>query len=119
MLLIFISYFSTNVYAINCEISASFSEKTICNDPFLINLDLALNDNYKSMTNSNIGVGARHELKITQKKWISEINRCKTKICILKLYKNRIGEMCDYPVITGIHPTCKEYDDVLKTLQTN
>ena len=109
-----ISVFSINAHAINCKIATSFSEKTICSTALLANLDKALNQNYKSMFYSNIGAGARNDLRKTQKEWILKVNRCKTDDCILELYKSRLGEMCEYPVSTGIHGYCNSYEYVFE-----
>jgi uncharacterized protein len=78
-------------------------------------MDSAMNENYKYMLNSNIGDGARRDLKRTQKQWLYKRNNCRINTCIIDLYKSRLSEICDYPVITGVHPVCKDHDDILKT----
>ena len=51
----------------DCAKASTFSEKSICSDPLLGNLDGALSENYKYMLASDIGDGARADLKETQK----------------------------------------------------
>ena len=102
------------LYAIDCDKVSNFSEKEICLGGFLLDLDDAMNLNYKSMMLSDIGGGAIKDLRSSQQKWLSKRNKCSTKECILDAYKHRIIDICNYPVITGIHPVCKSYEDVFK-----
>lgn len=102
-----------NINAIDCNLSKNYVEKTICSDRFLISLDQAMNENYNYMRHSQIGYGALKNLKNTQKKWLFIRNQCTDKECIKRLYKNRLDEVCEYPVISGIHPICKDYNEVL------
>jgi uncharacterized protein len=64
------------------------------------------------MRAANIGEGARRELIDSQRNWIRERNRCGDKKCIKNLYRARLTEICDYPVIDGIHPHCDVFEDV-------
>ena len=114
VLLALIILYATSAYAINCDRTSNFAEQSICQDQFLMRLDQAMNENYKFMFNSNIGSGAINDLKQSQKKWIRKRNGCLTKLCVLNLYKSRLSEICDYPVITGVHPICTDYDDILE-----
>ena len=66
------------------------------------------------MFNSNIGNGARKDLRETQKEWLLKRNQCKDKKCIIDLYKSRLSDICAYPVITGVHPVCKYYSETGK-----
>ncbi|MDP1770900.1 MAG: hypothetical protein Q8L15_01345 [Methylobacter sp.] len=96
----------------DCKKASTFSEKTICSDPLLGKLDGALSENYKYMLGSDIGDGARSELKSTQKTWLSDRNKCKDSQCLIDSYKKRIDEVCEYPVISGIHPECTSSSDI-------
>jgi len=104
---------TTSVYAIECKLAKSYSEITICNDQRLIALDDAMNKNYKYMINSNIGNGARQALRSTQRIWILQRDKCQDEICIIDAYINRIDEICEYPVIGGIHPVCVNSNEIL------
>ncbi|MCG3694191.1 lysozyme inhibitor LprI family protein [Aliarcobacter butzleri] len=86
-------------------------EHMICTDNILSKSDEILAENYWSMLYSDIGEGAKLALKISQKKWIIKRNLCSTKDCIYKEYKQRINEICDYPVISGVHPICTYLED--------
>ncbi len=61
---------------------------------------------------ANIGDGARRDLQATQKKWLVERNRCSGEKCVEKAYRKRIDEICEYPVLAGIHPGCISADDI-------
>ena len=96
----------------NCAKATTSVEKEICGNSLLGKLDDALSDNYKYMLASNIGDGARKDLKVTQKKWISERNKCTNDQCLVDAYQKRVDEICDYPVISGAHPVCTSSDDI-------
>ena len=96
----------------NCERASSFVEKEICNDQTLGKLDDALSENYKRMMASDIGDGARKDLRATQRTWLGERNKCTTAKCIDTSYRNRVDEICEYPVISGVHPDCTSSDSL-------
>lgn len=96
----------------DCAKASTFSEKAICSDPLLGKLDGALSENYKYMLASDIGEGARTDLKDTQKKWLSERNKCTSNQCLADAYRKRIDEVCEYPVISGVHPVCVSSDEI-------
>lgn len=96
----------------DCAKASNFSEKAICSDTLLGNLDGALSENYKYMLASDIGDGARADLKETQKKWLNERNKCVSNQCLADVYKKRIDQVCEYPVISGVHPICTSSADI-------
>jgi uncharacterized protein YecT (DUF1311 family) len=96
----------------DCAKATTFSEKAICSDSLLGKLDGALSENYKHMFASDIGDGAKKDLKLTQKSWLADRNKCTTKQCLADAYKKRIDEVCEYPVISGVHPLCTSSDEV-------
>lgn len=96
----------------DCAKASTAVEKSICADPLLSRLDQAMADNYSAMRNSGIGAEAREELKASQRQWSAARSSCSTTQCLADRYRNRIDEICDYPMITGIHPGCIEAIDV-------
>jgi uncharacterized protein len=64
------------------------------------------------MLASDIGDGARKYLKTMQKKWLSNRNKCTNNNCLLEAYRKRVDEVCEYPVISGVHPICTYSDDI-------
>ncbi len=96
----------------DCAKASTYVEKEICHNPYLSKLDEALATNYKYMLASNIGEGAAKDLKPTQKQWLGQRNSCTTRGCIENAYLTRIDEICEYPVISGIHPECLSADDI-------
>lgn len=97
----------------NCSKASTFSEKAICSDPLLGKLDGALSENYKSMLASNIGEGARSDLKTTQRKWLTERNKCTSNQCLANVYRKRVDEVCDQTVISGVIGSCTNSDDII------
>lgn len=96
----------------DCKKASTFSEKAVCTDPLLGKLDGALSQNYKYMLASDIGDGARNDLKATQKKWLAERNKCTDHQCLESMYRKRMDEICEYPVISGVHPICTTSDEI-------
>lgn len=96
----------------DCTKATTFSEKAICTDSLLGKLDGALAENYKHMLASDIGDGARNDLKATQRNWLSERNQCTENQCLARVYRKRINEVCEYPVISGVHPGCINSDEI-------
>lgn len=96
----------------DCSKASIYSEKAICRDSLLGKLDGALSENYKHILAANIGEGARNDLRATQRTWLSERNKCTNSECLVAVYRKRIDEVCEYPVISGIHPACASSDDV-------
>lgn len=103
---------SASAASFDCNKASTFVEKAICSDKTLGELDDALSSNYKSMLASNIGDGARKELRTTQRIWLADRNKCTTRSCVEALYRQRVDAICDYPVISGVHPGCTYSDDI-------
>jgi len=96
----------------DCAKASTFSEKAVCTDALLGKLDGALSQNYKYMLASDIGDGARNDLKATQKKWLADRNKCTDNQCLVSNYQKRMDEVCEYPVISGLHPICTSSDEI-------
>ncbi|MHB1702178.1 MAG: lysozyme inhibitor LprI family protein [Acidobacteriaceae bacterium] len=114
LLLAFTMFFvSSSAFAVSfdCAKASTFVEKTICSDPLLRRLDDALSSNYKAMLGADLGAPAG-SLRIEQRKWIANRNACTTRECLVAMYRKRIDETCDYGVVSGVHPSCVEADDV-------
>lgn len=107
-------FLSLNAQAVSfdCNKASTTVEKEICSDPLLGKLDDALAQNYKHMLAANIGDGARQDLKATQRKWLAIRNKCTNKSCLVDAYRQRVDEVCDYPVISGVHPGCTSSDEI-------
>lgn len=96
----------------DCSKAASYAEKSVCSDTHLGRLDGALAKNYQAMQGANIGEGALADLKKTQRAWNAEKNKCADMQCLLRAYTARIEDVCEYPVVSGVHPACISPDDV-------
>ena len=110
--LIFLSSSAANSASFDCMKASTFVEKSICSDPKISRQDDVLGENYKHMSASNIGDGARKDLKTTQRTWMAARNKCSDNDCITTAYRKRIDEICDYPVLSGVHPGCTLADDI-------
>lgn len=96
----------------DCAKAGTPVEKMICSDVLLGKMDGALASNYKTMMAADIGDGAIAELKSTQQQWIVNRNNCADIQCLANTYKARIDEVCEYPVISGMHPECLMSNDI-------
>lgn len=96
----------THSVSFDCSKAIAYVEKEICSDSLLGRLDGVLAQNYKYMLAADIGDGAKKELKATQKNWLASRNKCTTNSCLVEAYRGRVDAICDYPVISGIHPAC-------------
>lgn len=95
----------------DCSKAATFAEKTVCGSAVLGQLDDALTNNYRNMLTGNLGDGGK-DLKREQKEWLRKRNACKSETCLVAAYRSRVDEICNIPVVTGIHPDCVMSDDV-------
>lgn len=96
----------------DCSKASTSVEKSICNEPYLGKLDGALVDNFKLMKSAKIGDGALADLNATQILWLEMRNSCTDSQCLVEAYKARIDQVCEYPVISGVHPACVSADEV-------
>lgn len=103
---------NVNAVSFDCNKASTLVEKEICSDTSLGKLDDALAQNYKHMLAANIGDGARKDLRATQKEWLSVRNKCANTACVVDAYRKRVDEVCEYPVIAGIHPVCVSSDEI-------
>ncbi len=107
---------ATTVSAVSFDCAKAFNwvERTICADTTLGALDDALTNNYRVMLAANIGDGAKADLRTTQRQWLAERNQCTDAHCLTTKYRERIDAICDYPVISGVHPgpACQYASDI-------
>jgi uncharacterized protein len=90
----------------DCGRATTLVENTICGDSELASLDALLAKSYTRMMSSNIGDGARAALKADQRSWLGRRNQCSSRTCLADLYRSRIDEVCEVPVLSGVHPDC-------------
>ena len=96
----------------DCAKASTPVEQAICGAPELARLDAALAENYRNINNSNIADGARADLKLTQRQWAAERNKCSTNQCINAAYRIRLDKVCEYPVLSGAHPPCTSANEI-------
>jgi uncharacterized protein len=95
---------------LQCNKSVKKVEKIICKDSELMNLEEIMKKNYIAMMSSDIGADAKNEMLKKQKNWILSRNKCATENCVATFYKERIKEICAYPVLLGVYPNCAIVD---------
>lgn len=96
----------------DCRKAATLIEKDICSNTTLSELDEALADRYKGVRSSNIGEGAKRQLKLTQRAWLKERDGCSNTACIESKYRQRMEELCEYPVISGVNWACTSEPEI-------
>lgn len=90
----------------DCSKASTLVETTICGNGLLARLDVALARTYSDVRGSDIGDDARSYLRNTQREWMQRRNRCADVSCIERAYRDRIDEVCETPVLSGVHPGC-------------
>lgn len=98
--------FTASAASFDCDKAATFVEKEICTNLVLSRLDDALGENYRMMMVSDIGADTQAAQKAEQKAWLGRRNRCTEYTCIEQVYRKRIDEICEVPVVSGPHPPC-------------
>ncbi|CAG9183222.1 lysozyme inhibitor LprI family protein [Cupriavidus pinatubonensis] len=96
----------------DCKKASTFVEKTICSSPVLGKLDDALTENYKAMLATDLGDGGA-SLKKEQRAWIGQRNKCTTEQCLVDLYRKRVDDVCETPVVSGMHASCVQSSDIV------
>jgi uncharacterized protein len=51
-------------------------------------------------------------LKKEQRAWLAERNKCKTNKRLVDLYRKRVDDVCDDPVVSGVHASCVQSSDI-------
>lgn len=95
----------------DCKKATTYAEKEICSDALLGKLDDALSENYNAILATDLGDDGK-DLKKTQRAWIAVRNKCTTNKCLVDTYRLRVDEVCDAPVISGVHANCKQSNDI-------
>jgi len=85
----------------------------ICANETLQKLDSALSSNYHDMmaVSDDLPGGAK-DLKQEQKAWIIKRNKCTSEKCLTDLYRSRVDEVCNIPMIKGLPPVCIESENI-------
>lgn len=112
VLLMAVQVASVNAASFNCEKASAKVERLICQDQTLSAVDDIFSNNYKMMSSANIGDGARRDLRKGQIDWLKQRNFCEDKACVLSSYLKRNDEICDIPVVGGVHPPCRYSDEI-------
>ena len=102
----------------DCAKAGTAVEKAICADKRLGRLDEVLAQNYRAMSAANIGGGALSNLRSTQRSWLAIRNQCADVNCIGKRYQERIDAVCEYPVLSGVFPSCTSSAEVEAEFKT-
>ncbi|MEX3953047.1 lysozyme inhibitor LprI family protein [Paraburkholderia sp. EG287B] len=97
----------------DCKKASTYVEKTICSSPLLGKLDDALSENYGAMLATDLGDGPDNKaLKKEQRVWLAQRNKCTTERCLVDMYRKRVDDVCDAPVVSGVHAVCVEASDI-------
>lgn len=87
----------------DCNKASTAVEKTTCSTAILNQLDGLLSEMYKGrMTDPAFGVD-KTAFKAAQMAWVKTRNACADVACLEKTYRARITELCEMPVVSGVH----------------
>jgi uncharacterized protein YecT (DUF1311 family) len=92
----------------NCTKATTETEKAICANPVISDLDAVVVTNYLQLKSAKLGANAA-KLVADQRAWLKQRNLCKDEngSCLDKSYMQRIDELCkNYPVASGAQPNC-------------
>jgi uncharacterized protein YecT (DUF1311 family) len=82
----------------NCDKTSTWTEKVICSDAQLSDLDELLMASYKKAL-SSASDGAT--LKTAQREWLKSVrNACKDSVCLIQKYKSRLAELNEFVATT-------------------
>ena len=81
---------SSFAVSFDCTKAQGFREKSVCSNAELGKLDDELSAAYQAAKGT---WGDQQSLKDSQRKWMSEANRCADEACIAKAYSERIAEL--------------------------
>lgn len=85
----------------DCSRVTTEVERKICANELLSQLDGLLANTYKSRQSPRFGLDQKR-FRQAQLSWLKERNKCQDVNCIRDKYKQRLNELCDLPVITGV-----------------
>lgn len=87
-----LSVFVSSAYAVSydCQKAKTFTEKAICQDPELSELDDKLNYLYND---AEVASKNTKLLKKQEAKWLKERDACQTNACVKKAYQKRITDL--------------------------
>lgn len=96
LLMLFTIFISANSYAVSfdCSKASTFSEKLVCSDKSLGELDDELAERYRDvlLANKELKIPA-DETKNEQKKWIKLTKSCTDRNCVKNSYEKRNEEL--------------------------
>lgn len=88
----------------DCNKAVTTAEKITCSSTKLGQLDGLLAATYKErISDPDFGVD-KPIFKKQQLEWQKTKDMCGDAACVEKAYRNRIGELCEMPVVSGVHP---------------
>ncbi len=89
-----LAVFASTAQAVSydCQKAKTFTEKAICQDPTLSDLDDELGSLYQSAIDNSTKPAAA-ALKKQQLKWLSQRDTCQTNACVKKSYQKRIIDL--------------------------
>ncbi|MDI1298785.1 hypothetical protein [Methylotenera sp.] len=89
----------------DCNKASTTAEKLTCTTNTLSQLDGLLAATYKDRMNNSIYGVDKLTFKGSQLAWGKTKNICTDAACLETAYRNRIFELCEMPVVSGVHPS--------------
>jgi uncharacterized protein YecT (DUF1311 family) len=97
---------SASPVRVDCANASTMIERIVCGDTVLSNLDVALSENYDALLASPVDKAAYEALKDSQRKWITERDRCESSACLTTAYRARLRALCEHPASVGMGLVC-------------
>ena len=88
---------AVNAASFDCGKAVTQTEKAICADPTLSDLDLKLSGIYMYASQVSINSTGSNEFKASQVSWLQKRNLCQANTkCLVNAYETRITELAEY-----------------------
>ena len=109
LVLLFPLAIGTPALAIDCSKAVTSTEKQICADPLLLQLDSVLGWDYRDHIRQNDKALARQE----QKTWLENRDQCDSDVCLAKAYISRIKEISGAENVSVIRKASPQWDFIV------
>ena len=97
------SALSNYTVSFDCAKAGTAVEKIVCSGSSIGQLDGLLAATYRERLDPQFGADPAI-MKAGQREWMQQRNACQDEACVERLYRDRIKELCEMPVVSGAHP---------------
>jgi uncharacterized protein YecT (DUF1311 family) len=94
---------SNYAVSFDCTKAGSVVEKVVCSNETIGQLDGLLSATYRERSDPQFGTDPAI-MKAAQRDWLKKRNACQDAACIERAYRDRIKDLCELAVVSGVHP---------------